>query len=71
MAKRTKSKAQRGLVAMRIVYGSRRRPHDRNRELKVDVRRGTVIDNDHARGLVAVHAFLPLDEIRIIKVEAW
>jgi S-adenosyl methyltransferase len=39
--------------------------------LKVDVRRGTVIDDDHARGLVAVHAFLPLDEIKIIKVEEW
>ncbi len=67
--KRHKSKAERGLVTQRIVYGSRRYPHARNQELKVDVRRGTVIDMDHATALVAVRTPLRLDEIRIVKIE--
>ncbi|MGH3939137.1 MAG: hypothetical protein ACRDTG_10985 [Pseudonocardiaceae bacterium] len=66
----TKSKAQRGLVTYRIVYISRKYPHARNQELKVDVRRGTVIDTDHAVGLVAVRTPIPLDEVRIIRIEA-
>ncbi len=33
--KHTKSKRSRGLVTTRIVYGDRRRPHDRAQELKV------------------------------------
>lgn len=69
MAKRTKSKAQRGLVTHRIIYASRKSPHARNQEIKVDVRRGTVIDMDHARGLIAVRTTLPLDEIRIVRIE--
>jgi len=67
--KRHKSKAQRGLVTQRIVYASRRYPHVRNQELKVDVRRGTIIDVDHAVGLVATRTSLPLDEVRIIRIE--
>jgi len=35
----------------------------------VDVRRGTVIDTDEATGMVAVRAPLPLDEIKIIRIE--
>lgn len=70
MKKRTKSKAQRGLVTQRIVYASHTRPHARNQELKVDVQRGTVIDRDHAVRLVAVRTPLLLDEIRIVRIEA-
>ena len=70
MARRTKSKAQRGLVTHRIVYASRKYPHARHQELKVDVRRGTVIDVDHATGLVAVRTTLPLDEVRIVRIES-
>lgn len=69
MRKRPKSKAQRGLVTVLIVYASHKRPHARHQELKVDVRRGTIIDTDHAMGLVAVRTCLPLDEVRIVKIE--
>lgn len=69
MAKRTKSKAQRGLVAHRIIYANHKNPHARNQEIIVDVRRGTVIDIDHARGLVAVRTSLPVDEVRIVRIE--
>lgn len=67
--KRHKSKAERGIVTQRIVYASCRYPHARNQELKVDVRRGTVIDMDHATALVAVRTPLPLDEVRVIRIE--
>ncbi|MGQ0777918.1 MAG: hypothetical protein ACT4NY_26500 [Pseudonocardiales bacterium] len=56
-------------MTQRIVYASRRYPYVRNQELKVDVRRGTVIDFDHAVGLVAVRTPLALDEIRIVRIE--
>lgn len=48
MKKRTKSKEQRGPATQRIVYASRKRPHAQHQELKVDLRRGTVIDLDYA-----------------------
>ena len=69
MAKRAKSKAQRGLVTYRIIYANRKKPHVRNQEITVDVRRGTVIDTDHALGLVAVRTPLALDEVRIVRIE--
>jgi len=69
MRKRPKSKAQRGLVTVLIVYASLKRPHARNQELKVDVRRGTTIDMDHAAGLVAVRTSLSLSEIRIVEIK--
>lgn len=69
MKRRIKSKAQRGLETQRIVYASRSRPHIRNQELKVDVRRGTVIDMDYAAALVAVRTPLSLDEVRIVRIE--
>jgi len=69
MVKRAKSKGQRGLVTQRIVYASRKDPHTRNQELKVDVRRGMVIDTGHGVGLVAVRTPLPLDDIRIVRIE--
>ncbi|MGH3929688.1 MAG: hypothetical protein ACRDTF_06900 [Pseudonocardiaceae bacterium] len=43
---RPKSKETRGLETRIIVYGNRRRPHAAHQELKVDVRRGDVIDED-------------------------
>lgn len=70
MKRQTKSKVQRGLVTQRIVYVSRERPHARHQELRVDVRRGTVIDVDYATALVAVRMSLALDEVRIVRVEA-
>jgi len=69
MRKRPKSKAERGLVSMRIVYASHGLPRARHQELKADVRPGTVIDVDHATGLVAVRTTMPLNEVRIISIE--
>jgi len=69
MKRQRKSKAQRGLVTVLIVYTSLKRPHARNQELKVDVRRGTIIDMDHAAGLVAVRTPLPLDEVKIVEIK--
>ncbi|MGH3914188.1 MAG: hypothetical protein ACRDTC_12390, partial [Pseudonocardiaceae bacterium] len=56
---------QRGLVTHRIIYANRKNPHARNQEIRVDVRWGTVIDTDHAVGLVAVRTPVPLDDVRI------
>ena len=67
--KQTKSKAQRGLVTRRIVYANRKRPHDRNHELKVDVRSGTIIDLDYAAALVAVRTPMFLADMKIIRIE--
>ncbi|MGH3943168.1 MAG: hypothetical protein ACRDTG_32000 [Pseudonocardiaceae bacterium] len=66
--RRLKSKAARGLETRRIVYGNHRRPHDQPQELKVDVRRGEVIDDDHAAAMVAVRTTLPLADVRIVKI---
>lgn len=59
MKRQRKSKTQRGLGTVLIVYASLKRPHARNQELKVDVRRGTVIDTDHAAGSVTVRTPVP------------
>ena len=66
--KHTKSRADRGLVTRRIVYKDRKRPHDRPRELKVDVPRREVIDTDYATAMVAVRTTMPLADIKIVKV---
>jgi hypothetical protein len=66
--KHTKSKAQRGLVTRRILYRNRRRPHDRNQELTVDVRRGEVIDDDYAAAMVACRTSLALADVGIIRI---
>ena len=66
--RRPKSKEARGLETRRIVYGDRRRPHDKPQELKVDVRRGEVIDDDYAAAMVAARTTLPLADVRIIKI---
>jgi hypothetical protein len=68
--KHTRSKVQRGLVTRRIVYANRKRPRDRNQELKVDIRNGTVLDMDYAAALVAVRTPLLLADVKIIKIEA-
>lgn len=69
MKRQRKSKAQRGMETVLIVYASHKHPHIRHQELKVDVRRGTLIDTDHAAGLVAVRICLPLNEVRIVRIE--
>lgn len=66
--KRPKSKESRGLETRRIVYGNRQRPHDKPQELKVDVRRGDVIDDDYAAAMVAARTTLPLADVRIVRV---
>jgi hypothetical protein len=66
---RQKSKAERGLVTQRIVYASSKYPHARNQAIKVDFRRGTIIDTHYAVGLVALRTPLQLEEIRIIRIE--
>lgn len=68
MSRKPKSKQARGLETRRIVYGDRRRPHARHQELKVDVRRGELIDDDYAVALVAVRTTTPLADVFIVKV---
>ena len=63
-----KSKKRRGLVARRITYTSTKRPHDRHRELMVDVPRGEMMDADYAAAMVAVRTGMPLAEVTIITV---
>jgi ADP-ribose pyrophosphatase YjhB (NUDIX family) len=64
MSKR-KSKTARGLVTRRIVYTSRQRPDDRPQEIKVNVRRGTIIDLDYAAAMVAIRTHLSLNDVRV------
>jgi hypothetical protein len=63
-----KSKKSRGLVVRRIVYRSAQRPHDRPRELIVDVPRGEVLDADYAAAMVAVRTGMPLAEVSIVTI---
>ncbi|MGQ0774451.1 MAG: hypothetical protein ACT4NY_08555 [Pseudonocardiales bacterium] len=62
------SKEARGLETRVIVYGDRRRPHAQRQELKIDVRRGEVIDNDYAAAMVAARTTTPLADVLIVKV---
>lgn len=66
--KQTRSKAARGLVTWTIVYRDRRRSHGRDQQLKVDVRRGEVIDLDYAAAMVAVRTALPLADVRVVRI---
>ncbi|MGH3913546.1 MAG: hypothetical protein ACRDTC_09060 [Pseudonocardiaceae bacterium] len=50
------------------MYSNRRRPDDKAQELKVDVRRGEVIDDDYAAAMVAARTTLPLADVRIIRI---
>ncbi|MGQ0779101.1 MAG: hypothetical protein ACT4NY_32585 [Pseudonocardiales bacterium] len=68
MKRKSKSKQARGLETRRIVYGDRSRPHVQHQELKVDVRRGEVIDDDYAAALVAARTTTPLADVIIVKV---
>lgn len=60
----------RGLETWTVVYGDRRRPHATHQQLKVDVRRGEVIDADYAAAVVAVRTTVPLAEVFVVKVTA-
>ena len=66
--KHSKSKTARGLVTRTIVYRDRTRPHSRDQQLKVDIRRGEVIDLDHAAAMIAVRTALPLANVRVIRI---
>ncbi len=66
--KHTKSKKSSGLATRSIVYKSNKRPHDRLRELKVDVPRGEIIDASYAAAMVALRTGMPLVEVNIVKI---
>lgn len=66
--KHTKSKKKRGLVTRTIVYKSGKHPHDRHRELKVDVPRGEIIDACYATAMVAVRTGMPLADVSIVTI---
>ncbi len=66
--KRTKSKKSRGLATRSIVYKSNKRPHDRHRELKVDVPRGEIIDASYAAAMVAMRTGMPLADVNIVTI---
>ncbi|MGH3940759.1 MAG: hypothetical protein ACRDTG_19405 [Pseudonocardiaceae bacterium] len=70
MKRKRKRKESRGLETRQIVYGDRRRPHARHQELKVDVRRGEVIDDDYAAAMVAARTTLPLTDVFIVQVRS-
>ena len=63
-----KSKKSRGLVARRITYTNTKRPHDRHRELTVDVPHEEVMNTDYAAAMVAVRTGMPLAEVTIITI---
>ena len=63
-----KSKKSRGLVARRIVYTSAQHPHDRPRELIVNVPCGEVMDAGYAAAMVAVRTGMPLVEVSIVTI---
>lgn len=66
--KHPKSKAARGLVTRTSVYRDRTRPHSREQQLKVDVRRDEVIDLDYAAAMVAVRTTLALADVRVVRI---
>lgn len=66
--KRTKNKAARELVTRRIVYRNHKRPHDRPRELKVDVSRKEAIDADYAAAMVATRTTTSLADVTVLEI---
>lgn len=66
--RRPKSKQARGLETRTIVYGDRRWPHARRQELKVDVPRGEVIDEDYAAAMVAARTTTPLGDMFVVRI---
>jgi ribosomal protein L20A (L18A) len=63
-----KSKKSGGLVTGSIEYKSNTRPHDRARELKVDIPRGEIMDANYAAAMVAARTGMPLTEVDIVKI---
>ncbi|MGH3869768.1 MAG: hypothetical protein ACRDQ4_27445 [Pseudonocardiaceae bacterium] len=66
--KHTKNKKNRGLATRRIVYKSSKHPHDRHRELQVDVPHGEIIDARYAAAMVAVRTGMPLADVSIVTI---
>ena len=66
--KHARSKKDKGLTTRNIVYKSSQNPHDRHRELKVDVPRGEIMDADYAAAMVAVRTGMPLADVNIVKI---
>lgn len=66
--KNTRSKKGRGLVTRSIVYKSNKHPHERHRELKVNVPRGETIDARYAAALVVVRTGASLADVDIVKI---
>lgn len=64
----TRSKASRGIVTKAIRYQDRRNPPGRPQTLKVDVRHGEHIDEEHAAAMVAARAGVPLAQVKVIEV---
>jgi hypothetical protein len=62
------SRKSRGLTARNITYASTKRPHDRPRELIVDVPHGEIMDADYAAAMVAVRTGMPLAEVTIVTI---
>lgn len=64
----TKSKASRGLVSRTIVYRDTRHPTGRPQKLKVDIRRGELLDTEQATAMVAARVGVPLPHVTVIDV---
>ncbi|MGH3929776.1 MAG: hypothetical protein ACRDTF_07345 [Pseudonocardiaceae bacterium] len=64
----TRRKRRRMLVTKRIVYQSHKRPHERPKELTVNLPPGEMIDAGYATGMVAVRTGMPLENVRIVKI---
>ncbi len=62
------SRKRRGLVARRIVYTNNKHPHDRIRELTVDVPYREVMDADYEAAMIAVRTGMPLAKVIIVTV---
>jgi hypothetical protein len=66
--KHVRSKKDKWLTTRNIVYKSSQHPHDRHRELKVNVPRGEIMDADYAAAMVAVRTGMPLADVNIVKI---
>jgi hypothetical protein len=64
------TRRRRRLVAKSITYTSTQRPHDRPRELTVNITPGEVMDTGYAAAIVAVRTGMPLAEVSILTIAA-
>lgn len=64
-------KKTRNLVTRVIVYRDARDPAGRQREIRVDIRDGEILDVDYAAGMVAVRTGIALRDVEIIEVSGW